>query len=188
MLNRFRELFARALTPMALALARAGLRPLHVTLLSLLLALLALPALLGLLRPALPLAALLLLGSGLLDALDGQLARALGAESRRGAFLDSTFDRLSEGAIYIGLAAGGWVPAYLATLALLLSLMVSYVRARAEGLGVQLKGVGFAERAERLLILSLSLLLGYPAPGAVLVALLSALALAQRIWAALKQL
>jgi archaetidylinositol phosphate synthase len=188
LLNRFRRLFSRALRPAALALGRLGLAPLHLTLLSALFSLLAFLFFSGLLQRSLALGGLLVLLSGLFDALDGELARARGEESKRGAFLDSTLDRLSEGALYIGLLMGAWASPALCSLALLLSFMVSYTRARAEGLGVELKGVGIAERAERLLLLALFSLAGYAALGLLLVALLSALALGQRIRAALEQL
>ncbi len=101
--------------------------------------------------------------AALCDVLDGQLARRTGQTSRFGAFLDSCLDRLGEGAVFLGLVlylgprGPGWVA--VAVLALLCSTMVSYARARAEGLGLSGK-TGFLERPERLVLLILALLIG----------------------------
>jgi archaetidylinositol phosphate synthase len=73
----------------------------------------------------------------------------------KGAFLDSNFDKISEALIFIGIAIGGLSNPILAMIALSTSILVSYLRARAESLGIELKGVGIGERAERLLILSI---------------------------------
>ena len=98
----------------------------------------------------------------LCDILDGSMARRAGRSSRRGAFLDSTLDRLAEIAVFIGLIAcyfrAQLFVQLLTGLALTGSLMTSYARARAEGLGVDCK-VGLLERPERLALLILGLLL-----------------------------
>jgi CDP-diacylglycerol--glycerol-3-phosphate 3-phosphatidyltransferase len=108
---------------------------------------------------------MLLLMTSSVDALDGALARVLGAKSRFGAFLDSTLDRLSEGALLLGLLV--WLLRQDLTLevillffALLGSVMVSYTRARAEGVGYACK-VGFLTRMERVLLLGIGLMLGW---------------------------
>ena len=107
-------------------------------------------------------AALLVLVSGVLDVLDGVVARAMGTVSSFGALLDSTVDRLSDGLPLLGVAifygqssAAAAVPA----LAMLGGFSVSYVRARAEGLGISLPSL-FMRRAERVLVVTASLLLG----------------------------
>src|ERR1700694_2328833 len=106
----------------------------------------------------------LLLLSGVFDMLDGQVARQGGMTTTFGAFYDSTLDRVGEAAVFAGLAfyflRGGVPPerallgAGVALTALVASLLVSYTRARAEGLGVECK-VGIAGRAERILLLGL---------------------------------
>lgn len=111
---------------------------------------------------------LLLLLSGLFDILDGQVARVGGSSSTFGAFYDSTLDRVGEMALFAGIALhfmrGGLPPGQvtlgvmLAITALAASLMVSYTRARAEGLGLECK-VGIAARAERFLVLGAPTLL-----------------------------
>lgn len=110
---------------------------------------------------------LVLVGSAF-DLLDGGIARATGSVSKRGALMDSVFDRVSELAVLLGFAmyfvsgADESQPAVLlAFVAMSGSTMVSYVRARAEGLGV--KGTaGFMTRPERVAILVVCLILGYP--------------------------
>jgi CDP-diacylglycerol--glycerol-3-phosphate 3-phosphatidyltransferase len=110
---------------------------------------------------------LVLVGS-VFDLLDGGIARATGTVSKRGALMDSVFDRVSELAVLLGLAMYFVSGADESELAVLLafvamsgSTMVSYVRARAEGLGV--KGTaGFMTRPERIAVLVICLILGNP--------------------------
>jgi CDP-diacylglycerol--glycerol-3-phosphate 3-phosphatidyltransferase len=109
---------------------------------------------------------LALLFAGLFDMLDGALARVKGAGSTFGAFFDSTLDRLAEAAVGLGLAwhfmnagSAGHLPLLLTYLTIVGSLMISYARARAEGLGLECK-VGLVARPERVLILALGLLAG----------------------------
>ncbi len=87
------------------------------------------------------------------DAVDGAMARRYHRMSKMGGILDSVLDRVGEIALYAGLFIGGLVPGWLSLWALSASLMVSYVRARVDVEGVKLKGIGLAERPERLLIL-----------------------------------
>jgi archaetidylinositol phosphate synthase len=100
-------------------------------------------------------ASILLLISGFFDIVDGSVARVMKKSTTKGAFLDSNFDKISEALIFIGIAIGGLSNPILAMTALSISILVSYLRARAESLGIELKGVGIGERAERLLILSI---------------------------------
>jgi archaetidylinositol phosphate synthase len=100
-------------------------------------------------------ASILLLISGFFDIVDGSVARVMKKSTTKGAFLDSNFDKVSEALIFIGIAIGGLSNPTLAMIALSTSMLVSYLRARAESLGIELKGVGIGERAERLLILSI---------------------------------
>ncbi len=91
---------------------------------------------------------------GLCDTLDGELSRRTGTASPLGAFIDSTVDRLSESLVLVGLYwyyRDSWF-GLLAVVALVFSLMVSYVRARAEGVGRECK-VGLFERPVRVLVL-----------------------------------
>lgn len=97
------------------------------------------------------------LASGILDLLDGGLARRTGQASRRGAFLDSVIDRYAEFVTFLGLGiffSDSWL-VFVVVFGLFGSLMVSYTRARAEGLGVECSG-GLMQRGERYVLLSLS--------------------------------
>jgi CDP-diacylglycerol--glycerol-3-phosphate 3-phosphatidyltransferase len=95
------------------------------------------------------------------DMLDGALARETGRVSRFGAFLDSTLDRAGEGVLYAGIIAGTVATASalpgLAALAMIAAFLVSYSRARAEGLGFG-GDVGIAPRAERVIIMGIGLI------------------------------
>ena len=132
----------------------------------------------------------LLLLSGVADTLDGQVARGGAMVTRFGAFYDSTLDRVGDGATFIGIGAflltapdvAYRVPAVIACMvAILSSLLVSYARARAEGLGLDCK-VGIAQRAERILGLGVaSLLVGAGPRALVLEGLVALLAVASII-------
>ena len=105
----------------------------------------------------------LIILAGIFDALDGTLARLTNRVTAFGAFLDSTTDRFAEGALFFGmmhafLQRGMTFVAYLIFFALLGSLMVSYARARAEGIGVQCKE-GMLTRFERIALLVSGLIL-----------------------------
>jgi CDP-diacylglycerol--glycerol-3-phosphate 3-phosphatidyltransferase len=116
----------------------------------------------GLLAAGMPLAALLVLLIGTIaDTLDGQIAKASGGGTRLGAFLDSTVDRVADGALFVGAAASGanlGQPLLLwsSLVALVASLLVSYVRAKAESLGVS-ASVGPAPREARIVIFLIGL-------------------------------
>jgi len=97
----------------------------------------------------------LLLVSGFFDMVDGQVARVTGKTSQKGSFLDSMFDKIAEVAIFLGILFGGYAEPYLVFLAITLSLLVSYARAKADALKVKLQGIGIGERAERLLVIAI---------------------------------
>ena len=144
-------------------LAGIGVTPNHVTALGVLVA--CLTAWLywtwGGDRLRLVVAAVTLLLSGLLDAVDGVLARSSGNASRFGGFLDSVADRYSDALAFSGLVLGGLCDAWVGLAALVGSFMVSYCRSRAEAEGVKMAGVGLAERAERMLLLAALSLASY---------------------------
>ncbi len=105
----------------------------------------------------------LIIFAGLFDAVDGTLARLTGRVTKFGAFLDSTLDRWADGALLFavvvrGVALQDAVMIYLAVLALIGSLLVSYTRARAEGLGASVKE-GWFTRLERMIVLVAGLIL-----------------------------
>jgi archaetidylinositol phosphate synthase len=131
-------------------------------------------------------AVLALLVGAYLDAVDGTMARRYHQISKMGGILDSVLDRVGEIALYAGLAIGSLIPGWLALWALSASLMVSYVRARVDVEGVKLKGVGLAERPERLLILLFATILAAFSAfsldfGVSFIALLSTVTIVERL-------
>ena len=123
--------------------------------------------------------------AGLFDALDGAVARKTGRMSSFGAFLDSTLDRLSESAVFVGIvffyaSTSRPYEALAAGVAMTFSLLTSYTRARAEGLGLKCE-VGILERAGRVVILSFLSLLGFVTVGVGLVAVGALVTTVQRM-------
>ncbi len=116
----------------------------------------------GLLATGMPLPALLVLLIGTIaDTLDGQIAKASGGGTRLGAFLDSTVDRVADGALFVGAAASGAnlgqpLLLWASLVALVASFLVPYVRAKAESLGVN-ASVGPAPREARIVIFLIGL-------------------------------
>jgi CDP-diacylglycerol--glycerol-3-phosphate 3-phosphatidyltransferase len=170
------------LVPVARLANRAGLTPNLLTLLGL-----ALNAVVAVVvsRYSLRWGGALLILASIFDALDGTLARLTGQQSQFGAFFDSTIDRFSEAVVYGGLlyyfsAQDAQVETLLAYAAIIGSLMVSYTRARSEGLGVDCK-VGLLTRVERMAVLAFGLILGRTALALWLVAILANLTALQRI-------
>ena len=116
----------------------------------------------GFLAAGMPLPALIVLLIGTLaDTLDGQLAKASGGGTRLGAFLDSTVDRVADGALFVGAAVAGanlgqMLLLWSSLIALVASFLVPYVRAKAESLGVS-ANVGPAPREARIVIFLIGL-------------------------------
>jgi archaetidylinositol phosphate synthase len=127
-----------------------------------------------------PLAGLLVVLAGFFDVLDGAVARAKDKISARGAFLDSTLDRVSEMLIFLGILLGNYVAPFFVLLALALSLLVSYTRAKGDALGVNLAGIGVGERSERFVVLIVTSILGVVALGVLIVVVLALLTFVER--------
>lgn len=120
-----------------------------------------------------------------LDALDGELARRTNQQSKFGAFFDSTLDRFAEGALLMGVAAyfvrqNDIIGVVVTFVALIGSLMVSYTRARAEGLGIDCK-VGLFSRFGRFIVLAVGLLTTFVSPMIWALAILSNYTAIERI-------
>ena len=152
-------------TPVAVFFGRLGLSPNALTLIGFGIAIVAAFAAAA---QSWLLAGLLVVFGGVFDLFDGALARATGKASRLGAFMDSVFDRWGEGVIYVGIAWGCVAADYaigavLATAALMSAFMVSYARAKSEGLGFTedtgMAAVGLAPREVRIVILTVGLIL-----------------------------
>jgi archaetidylinositol phosphate synthase len=134
---------------------------------------------------------LLLLAGGFFDVVDGSVAKITKTTSRKGAFIDSTLDKISETIIFLGIAIGELANPILCLVAVSSSLLVSYTRSRAETLGLDLSGVGFGERAERLLILAIMGLFPFSHSleyGVIIVIVISIITVIQRVHKSLKKL
>lgn len=130
--------------------------------------------------------------TGPLDALDGTLARMQDDLKPFGALFDSVADRVSEAAILFGLfyyfyTLDNLLGCVLVFFSLTGSFLVSYIRARAQGLGSDPKN-GILTRVERFVVISLSLLFGQPVIGLCILAVLTHVTIFQRIWFAWKEL
>ena len=129
---------------------------------------------------------ILITGVAIFDAVDGTLARMMGRTSRFGAFLDSTLDRFSEAVIFLGLFVyyinqDGQLELILIYATVVGSIMVSYARARAEGIGVPLKD-GLFTRFERVFLLVVGLIFNWLTPVLWLLAIFSNLTAFQRMY------
>jgi CDP-diacylglycerol---glycerol-3-phosphate 3-phosphatidyltransferase len=186
MLNRFaRALFTRLLTPVARVLLRLGISPDVVTLVG------TLGVCVGALafypRGEFFWGTVVISVFVFSDTVDGIMARASNRSSTWGAYLDSTMDRLGDAAVFGGLvlyyadAGNDQVTAALALACLVLGSVVSYARARAEGLGMT-ASVGIAERADRLVAALVATgLVGLGAPDVLLTVVLALLAAASLV-------
>jgi CDP-diacylglycerol--glycerol-3-phosphate 3-phosphatidyltransferase len=172
--------FYALITPVVNRLLRSGVRPNTLTTIGTLVVLASAVAYgLGWIR----IGGALLMFSGVVDTLDGQVARGSGQVTKFGAFYDSTLDRVGDGATFIGIATYFllapdvyWrIPAVIVSMvAVLASLLVSYARARAEGLGLDCK-VGIAQRAERIFGLGVASVLVGAGPHALVLEIIVAL-------------
>jgi archaetidylinositol phosphate synthase len=112
---------------------------------------------------------------------DGQVARVTGKTSKKGEYLDSMFDKISEVAIFLGILVGGYVEPYLVLLAITLSLLVSYARAKSDLINIKLQGIGIGERAERLLVIAIIGIIGFMDYAVIIVVIIAGITLIQRM-------
>ena len=124
---------------------------------------------------------IILLVSGFFDIVDGQVARYTNKISKTGGFLDSVFDKIAEVAIFFGILIGGYADPYLVFLAITLSLLVSYVRAKADAAQIKLQGIGIGERAERLLVIAIVGIIGFMEIAVIIVVIIASITLIQRL-------
>lgn len=184
-ISRFKEEFTKRLRPLTWLFVKSGVHPDLLTALGLMGNILAAVLFaLGRFRWA---GGMMLIG-GLCDVLDGEVARASQKGTKFGALLDSTLDRYSEIFVAFGIAVYfvrcGWVwTSAVIFFALAGSLMVSYVRARAEGLGEECT-VGMMQRGARVIAVAGGALIGVEALAVVvwIIALLANLTVVERLW------
>jgi len=164
--NQSRDRIKHAFEPIALALGRLGLTPNALTLVGFAITT-AGAVLVGL--QAWVIGGLVVFIGGVFDMFDGTLARATGQASTLGAFMDSVFDKLGEIIVFLGVVAGlqaagaAQLPILVAVAAMGASIMVSYARAKSDGLGYSagmgLAAVGIMPREIRLVIISIGIIL-----------------------------
>lgn len=161
MLNKFRDKFNGIVTGIALILTQLNIRPWMASLLGLVFVLLASYILVytDITPYTVTMSVILFALGGLMDAIDGALARIQDRVSRWGAFYDSFLDRVTEIIYVLALYLSGIVSPSSSYLYIVTSLLISYTRARAEAINIDLSGVGIMERAERILILLIGLLI-----------------------------
>lgn len=182
--DQVRALFKGVLDPIAAYLNRLGIPPNTITLVGLVGHII---AAFFVSQGRMTTGALFIILLGPVDALDGTMARLRGEPTRWGGFVDSVVDRYSElfvfgGLLYYFLTQENWLGAMLAYLAASGSILVSYVRARAQAVGYDIK-TGWFSRLERYLVLVPALVLNFPLYGAALIALGSHITSLQRILA-----
>jgi archaetidylinositol phosphate synthase len=180
-LNNLRETLRPALEKMGKGFAATGLSPNFWTFTGLGFALIA-AVVYGMgIEFGLIIGGTLLLVSGFFDMVDGQVARITGKTSKKGEYLDSMFDKISEVAIFLGILIGGYAEPYLVLLAITLSLLVSYARAKSDLIDIKLQGIGIGERAERLLVIAVIGIIGFMDYAVLIVVIIAGVTLIQRM-------
>ena len=180
-LNNLRESLRPALEKVGKGFAATGLSPNFWTVVGLVIALSS-AVVYGMgMEFGLIIGGILLLVSGFFDMVDGQVARVTGKTSKKGEYLDSMFDKISEVAIFLGILVGGYAEPYLVLLAITLSLLVSYARAKSDLINIKLQGIGIGERAERLLVIAIVGIIGFMDYAVIIVVIIAGITLIQRM-------
>ena len=181
MLNNLRESLRPALERIGKGFASTGLSPNFWTFVGIVFAITS-AIVYGLeIEHGLIIGSILLLVSGFFDMVDGQVARVTGKTSIKGSYLDSMFDKIAEVAIFLGILIGGYAEPYLVLLAITLSLLVSYARAKSDAINIKLQGIGIGERAERLLAIAIIGIVGFMEYAVIIVVIIAGITLIQRM-------
>jgi CDP-diacylglycerol--glycerol-3-phosphate 3-phosphatidyltransferase len=179
----FRKTLSNKITgPLVPALNKIGLTPNIITWLALIINILAAVAAA---TNYLLASGLLVLFAGLFDILDGALARYANKTTRFGALMDSTFDRFSEaivlfGLLYLYVNVGKTMEIWLIFIVMIFSFLISYIRARSEGLDIENK-TGLFTRTERVIILALGLIVNQVLITLVILAIFTFITVIQRL-------
>ena len=171
-MHRTHELLAPTVDAIARVLVKLGFSPNGLTIIGVLIAAIAAALIAG---GMLAIGGVVLLLSGVFDTFDGAIARLTDRVTKFGALFDSVMDRFSEAVVLLGLLAfyldiGSTLGPFLVYMSIVGSIMVSYVRARAEGLGIECKG-GLMQRPERVVSLGIGIIIGQWWEPAVLIVL-----------------
>lgn len=165
--------------PVVSAVARSGITPNQLTLIGFGISLLSAYAFFSLQQA---IGGILLLVSGLFDILDGGVAKISGRVTKFGGVLDSTLDRYSDAIVIGAIIVARLSDPISGVAALTGSVLVSYIRARGEIEGVKMSGVGIMERAERIVVLAVTALVGYVWVGVLVLAVLTQVTAIQRLY------
>jgi archaetidylinositol phosphate synthase len=179
MLNRLRTRVSATVRPVAAAFARSGLTPNQITVIGFVVSLFS--AYLFFTRNQF-FGGVLLLIAGFFDILDGAVAKITGKVTKFGGVLDSVLDRYSDLIVIAAIMIAGLCDLYSGTIALIGSVMVSYIRSRGEVEGIKMASVGLMERAERIVVLAVFALVGYVWIGVIVLAVLTQFTVAQRLY------
>jgi len=180
-LNNLRDTLSPALEKIGKGFASTGLSPNFWTCVALAFALIS-AVVYGMgIEFGLIIGGILLLVSGFFDMVDGQVAKVTGKTSKKGSYFDSMFDKIAEVAIFLGILIGGYAEPYLVLLAITLSLLVSYARAKSDAINIKLQGVGIGERAERLLVIAIIGIIGFMEYAVLIVVIIAGITLIQRM-------
>jgi archaetidylinositol phosphate synthase len=185
LLNKLRARVSAAIKPIATGLAKLGLSPNSITVIGFLISIAS--AYLFFISQQQWGGAVLLL-SGLFDILDGAVAKVSGRVTKFGGILDSVLDRYSDLIILAAIVVAGLTNIFIGMAAIIGSVMVSYSRARGELEGVKMASVGLMERAERIVVLAITALVGYVWVGVAVLAVLANFTVAQRLYHSWKSL
>jgi len=188
MLNNLRNILQPILEKIGKVFASTGLSPNFWTGLGLLFAILS-AIIYGLnIEFGVIFGGLLLLASGFFDVVDGQVARITGKTSKTGSYLDSMFDKIAEVSIFFGILLAGYAQPSTVMLAITLSLLVSYARAKSDSLNIKMQGIGIGERAERLLVIAILGIIGFIEYAVIIVIIISGITLIQRMVLTVKRI
>lgn len=182
--DRMRKLITGKIeTPIARMFAKVGFSPNKITYLGLFVSMI---TAYHIITGNMVVAGILLVIGSSLDMIDGALAKIQGKANLTGALVDSSFDRLSEAVIFLGLLIHytnklEQTTTILIYITMVFSFMVSYLRARGEGLGVDCK-VGFMTRPERIIVLAIGLVSNHVIISLWVIAVLSFITFLHRFW------
>jgi len=179
LLNKIRSKVSAALEPIAKGIASSGISPNHITIIGFIVSILSAYAFFMSMQLW---GGIILLLSGFFDIIDGAVARASSKVTKWGGVLDSTLDRYSDLAVLGAILISGLCDPITGVVALIGSVMVSYVRAKGEIEGLKMSSVGIMERAERMVILAAAAILGYVWVAVLVLAVLTHITVAQRLY------
>jgi len=179
LLDSLRSKVSAVLKPLFSALASAGISPNEITIIGFLVSILS-SYFFYVSQPVY--GGIILLLSGFFDILDGGVAKISGKVTKFGAVLDSTLDRYSDLIVIGAIVIAGLCNPIWGIIAIIGSVMVSYVRAKGELEGVRMAGVGVMERAERMVILAAFAIASFTWLGIIILAVLTNFTVAQRLY------